>query len=318
MKIGEHIQFYRKKKAWTQAELAERICSQSEISLIEQGKRTPSYDVLLKLCSRLNISIEDITEKSIDHIELLTTAFQRLNFLMLNREYEKMDRLLTDQTIWHAAYEKTDRQRLLYYQGIYTCFHLKENAEALNILKLGLTETLSLKDKNLHEILTRKKIFQKTETLLIGSIGAVLHLDKKYKEAEPFFVTACNNINDQAFRDHPSELAIIYYSASKNYKYLNKHIQALEMAVTGKNWVLSHHSTARLPELLYEIAENYRILDKQERAEYYYIRSLSAALSIEDIKIFDLMCEEYQVFTSMKELQRFLKVVSHVSNRESL
>lgn len=312
MKLGTYIQFYRKKRALTQAELAERICSQSEISLIEQGKRTPSYEVLMKLCSRLNISMEAITEKSIDHIELLNEAFQRLNFLMLNREYGQMDLLLSDQTIWHAAYEKSDRQKLLYYQGIYTCFHLKENAEALNIFKLGLTETLSLKNKELHVILNRKKVFQKTETLLIGSIGAVLHLDGKFKEAEPFFETACRNINDLAFQDQPSELAIIYYSASKNYKYLNKHSQALEMAITGKDWVLLHHSTARLPELLYEMAENYRVLDDQERAERFYIRSVAAALSIEDRKIFDLMCEEYQVFTTMEKLQSFLSVVQSV------
>ncbi|MBP1046145.1 helix-turn-helix transcriptional regulator [Enterococcus sp. BWM-S5] len=312
MKLGTYIQFYRKKRALTQAELAERICSQSEISLIEQGKRTPSYEVLMKLCNRLNISIEAITEKSIDHIEQLTEAFQRLNFLMLNRDYGTMNQLLADQTIWHAAYEKTDRQKLLYYQGIYTCFHLKDNGEALRILKIGLTETLSLKNKDLHVILNRKKVFQKTETLLIGSIGAVLHLDGKYKEAEPFFETACGNINNLAFQDQPSELAIIYYSASKNYKYLNEHALALETAMTGKNWVLSHHSTARLPELLYEIAENYRILDRQERAECYYIASLSAAFSIEDKLIFDLMYKEYQVFTSMEKLQNFLEVVTCV------
>lgn len=309
MKLGAYIQFYRKKRALTQAELAERICSQSEISLIEQGKRTPSYEVLMKLCSRLNISIEAITEKSIDYIEVLNDTFQRLNLLMLNREYEKMDVLLADQTIWHAAYEKTDQQKLLYYQGIYTCFHLKDTTKALNLLKLGLAETLSLKNKDLHEILNRKKVFQKTETLLIGSIGAVLHLGGKFKEAEPFFDTACGNIKNLAFQDQPSELAIIYYSASKNYKYLNKHSQALEIAAIGKDWVLSHHSTARLPELLYEIAENYRILGEYDKAERYYICSLSAALSIEDKFIFDLMYEEYLVYTDMKKLQHFLEIV---------
>ncbi|MBL1226133.1 helix-turn-helix domain-containing protein [Enterococcus sp. BWR-S5] len=313
MKLGAYIQFYRKKRALTQAELAERICSQAEISLIEQGKRTPSYDMLMKLCSRLNISMESITEKSIDHIEVLNESFQQLNLFLLNREYEKMDLLLNDETIWRAAYEKTDKQKLLYYQGIYTCFHLKDNTKALNLLKLGLTETLSLKNRDLHEILNRKKIFQKTETLLIGSIGAVLHLDGKYKEAELFFDTACSNINNLAFQDQPSELAIIYYSASKNYKYLNMHTQALDIAMTGKDWVLTHHSTARLPEMLYEIAENYRILEEPERAECYYISSLSAALAIEDKIIFDLMCKEYQNFTSMKKLQSFLKVVKCVS-----
>lgn len=58
-KIGERCRACRKKKRWTQAELAERIgLSVNQISNIENGKTTIPTDTLLKLADAFEVSID--------------------------------------------------------------------------------------------------------------------------------------------------------------------------------------------------------------------------------------------------------------------
>ncbi|XEO94723.1 helix-turn-helix domain-containing protein [Latilactobacillus sakei] len=63
MNIGDIISFYRKYQNLTQAELAQGICSQGNISLIEKGLRVPSIEVVTSISNKLGISL-DVFEKS--------------------------------------------------------------------------------------------------------------------------------------------------------------------------------------------------------------------------------------------------------------
>ncbi len=58
--IGEKLRTLRKAAKLTERKLAELAgVSQSAISEIEHGKKSPTLDTLLKLCSALGISIAD-------------------------------------------------------------------------------------------------------------------------------------------------------------------------------------------------------------------------------------------------------------------
>lgn len=56
--VGEAIKAHRKRKEWTQKQLAEKasVC-QGTVSMIERGDRTPSLKVLKKLAFTLGIPL---------------------------------------------------------------------------------------------------------------------------------------------------------------------------------------------------------------------------------------------------------------------
>ena len=61
MKLGENIKRLRKKKKWSQTDLAEKIGSHlSHVNRIETGKYRPSLPVLIKLAESLEVSLDTL------------------------------------------------------------------------------------------------------------------------------------------------------------------------------------------------------------------------------------------------------------------
>ena len=62
-KLGKRIKLLRNKQELTQEKLAE-LCQfdRTYISLVERGKRNPSYTNILKVAKGLGISVSELTE----------------------------------------------------------------------------------------------------------------------------------------------------------------------------------------------------------------------------------------------------------------
>jgi len=60
MFLGSVIYDKRRSLNLTQGELANDICNQNTISKIEKHDMTPHIDVLIKICNRLDLSLNDI------------------------------------------------------------------------------------------------------------------------------------------------------------------------------------------------------------------------------------------------------------------
>lgn len=79
--IGNEIKRIRQERNWTQSELCQGICSQAEISKIENGRNSPTVDLLQQIAERLKIPISFLFEnqkqeesvKKLDHTLLRLT-----------------------------------------------------------------------------------------------------------------------------------------------------------------------------------------------------------------------------------------------------
>ncbi|WP_057768735.1 helix-turn-helix transcriptional regulator [Lactobacillus selangorensis] len=58
--LGDQIKRYRKQYGLSQAELAEGICTQATISLIEKQNKIPNMNTLIMICERLGIQWTDV------------------------------------------------------------------------------------------------------------------------------------------------------------------------------------------------------------------------------------------------------------------
>ncbi|MDI3235911.1 helix-turn-helix domain-containing protein [Exiguobacterium antarcticum] len=57
--IGNEIKRIRQERNWTQSELCQGICSQAEISKIENGHNSPTVDLLQKIANRLQVPVSE-------------------------------------------------------------------------------------------------------------------------------------------------------------------------------------------------------------------------------------------------------------------
>lgn len=293
----------------TQAQLAEGICSQSEISLIEKGEREPSFSKITLLCEKLNISTDYLLRENFEEKLDIETIISNLEQSIFFRDYKAMGVFLDDQNLWSSTFEPSALQSLLYYKGIYLSLYKNDQNAAIDVLNTALLETNSSVNKDFFFSLQNKNFLSKNETLILAAIGSCYFLKTDYLKADEYFKVASNNIEILEFQNETENLAIIYYSASKNLKYLKKYEEALLMALEGFKWISKKFSAYRLPELLYEIAENHKFLSNHTLAEKYYIKSLTSAYSLGNNLLLELMLDEYRGIPDMTFLQQQIIII---------
>jgi len=99
IKIGKFITECRKKKNLTQAQLAENLnITDRAISKWETGKSMPDFDIMLKLCEILEISVNELLCGEMINIEQKDEQLNELIFQMAKNEERYHKRLR------HSAY----------------------------------------------------------------------------------------------------------------------------------------------------------------------------------------------------------------------
>lgn len=103
--IGNEIKRIRKEKKMTQAALCDGICSQAEISKIENGRNSPTIDLLQQIAKRLRVPISLLfqdqhqSEQFREVDRRLTELFRDQNFDGLLIEIEKIKQTVFNNEI---------------------------------------------------------------------------------------------------------------------------------------------------------------------------------------------------------------------------
>mgnify|MGYP003362746187 CR=1 FL=1 len=174
MQIGEIISFYRNYQNLTQTELAQGICSQGNISLIEKGLRVPSIEMVTMISNKLGISL-DVFEKSNfyeNQERQVNVILNELESLVNCRNYSKMAFLLTNDILNKYCNNPISKQQFLCYKGIYINYYEKNPSKALDIYRLALQETNITSFQSIFDFPKHKKQFSKIETLLIAGAAS--------------------------------------------------------------------------------------------------------------------------------------------------
>ena len=120
MKLGENIKRLRKKKNWSQTDLAEKIGTHlSHVNRIETGKYRPSLPVLIKLADVLEVSLDMLVnggeEENIKEVKIEDKNLAQRLKLMESLEMEDkqalirvIDSMLTKSKILHFITKKQE------------------------------------------------------------------------------------------------------------------------------------------------------------------------------------------------------------------
>ncbi|UKS54809.1 helix-turn-helix domain-containing protein [Exiguobacterium acetylicum] len=101
--IGEKLKFFRQLNGLSQKEMSTGICSQAEISKVENGKNSPTIDLLQQVAKRLKVPLSMLFQDHLrkgsnqDSLQLWTKAVDAKKIPCRSRNHRtRYSRKLTD------------------------------------------------------------------------------------------------------------------------------------------------------------------------------------------------------------------------------
>ena len=110
---GDELKKIRKKRGLSQTALAEGICTQATISLMEKQNRIPKMNILTAICARLDIDVDQIIKS--DNVSL-TSIFDEVSILLVHNQYEEAQAKLNRVKVKQLTTD-IDKQRYYYLLG---------------------------------------------------------------------------------------------------------------------------------------------------------------------------------------------------------
>lgn len=237
MSLGTTLKQVRQQQGRSQKDVAAGICAQSMLSAIENDHYTPNAKLLLALCRRLAISLDEISlanDFAISGDDTLNAHMQRL---CNQHRYQALnDFLLLPSTL---AAVTTDQQTQAYYYY-------------LGVSQLHLTAQLDEAEQNLKFATTMGT--GKTPTTLTRLALASLATVK----AQQHHNHVASQLVDQALADidqvvYEENCNIIFYLAALTAHFLHESQLATQRLLTGIAYITDHNSH-------YMLANSYRLL----------------------------------------------------------
>ncbi|MGM9892072.1 helix-turn-helix domain-containing protein [Limosilactobacillus sp.] len=111
---GDVLKQIRRKRGLSQTALAEGICTQATISLMEKQNRLPKMDILTAICERLNIQTDRIVENEVSGIN---DTFNKIIDALTDQEYDTAKELISKVSVKNLNSD-FDKQRYYYLLGM--------------------------------------------------------------------------------------------------------------------------------------------------------------------------------------------------------
>ena len=111
---GDVLKQIRRKRGLSQTALAEGICTQATISLMEKQNRLPKMDILTAICERLNIQPDRIVENEVSDVN---DTFNQIIDALTDQEYDLAKQLISKISI-KSLNSDFDKQRYYYLLGM--------------------------------------------------------------------------------------------------------------------------------------------------------------------------------------------------------
>lgn len=287
--IGTKIKQLRIKKQMTQNELCEDICSQAEISKVENGLNSPTVDLLQQLAMRLQVPISLLFQEHTDEEQF----FQLDHFLSDLLREEK----------YKEALKRINQQE-------------KDPIVEVDILKIYIKTIIDLKQNRidfrtaaslLSNLLNEKDVWSHSIQLFIRIKMAIANM---YSEQDLFHLTESvyqeleKEIEVLQSTTHLNALLKIYFNHCQILEYQGKSEDSIAIAKKGYELCLRHNHTFLFGHFYYQLAHyNEHLGEKDTTLQKQYSVAYALFHAFEhDVrkKMILRMKEQYMLFTFEK------------------
>lgn len=259
MFLGSVIYDKRRTLNLTQNDLADGLCNQNTISKMEKHNMTPQIDVLIKICHRLDLSLNDVFSDFSSDIkqEQIFILDEIEEDVLLNNLHEIAEKL----SIVKSSINAKDMAQYDFIQAVLAFQHQEYEMSSFNLDKV-IQETKADNDN----------IYTLTSYLLKGMIYSKQdHLDM----AAYYFKIVSDSLSENLNVANAGGIEIIYLckELGKAYLELDERDAAITISKRGIEYANSNHLSYFVDELNYNIAlasqDDPKQFDRYKNIAYY-------------------------------------------------
>ncbi len=243
--IGLALRRLRKKHRLTQKDLANGICSQAEISKIENGTHSPTVDLLFALSRKMQVPVSSFLDHT-NYRESLRNLDDRLLVHFRNGDF---------QSVYNDAHRLIENQNLDAELSLLIQYYY--NLSAYRLGKLDYRNCIVILQQLSNQYSTQ--YYSPNMIIRIKSAIAILHFENKsYKRSHHVYEELLELDFDG--EELSIERVRIQYNFSKILLKLNKVERALEIVENGIEQSLHHKDMSLLGQLFYQKGECQELL----------------------------------------------------------
>lgn len=113
--LGDRVRYFRKLRGLSQSKLADGICTQATISLVEKRNKVPSMKILVQIVRRLGVQMTDVVVEPQDQIQI---TLDQAVAAMRHRQPDTAAAALATLDEEHDLHTVDDQKRFYYVQGM--------------------------------------------------------------------------------------------------------------------------------------------------------------------------------------------------------
>lgn len=260
--IGKRISTIRKQKQLTQAQLADGIGTQAQISKIEKGLVIPLATTLYDISKKLEVDMNIFFEKSYtERSDYLKEVKDQIRKEIRNRNYEEVESILNFEGKNNVFKSDYDYQFFLWHKGVVTYYIYQNVDKSIEFLE----EALKLNSRRKEAVATLQDVE------ILNSIAIIYNEIKEYKTSIIKYKRALSQFKETVeITDRKIEIRL-YYGLAKSLFKDHAYHESIEYCKKGINLCISEESLYLLGELYYEQGQNYQALTYNKRAHHAYL-----------------------------------------------
>jgi transcriptional regulator with XRE-family HTH domain len=261
--IGAKIKDLRKLLGITQNELAKGICTQAQISKIENGDVDPFASTIYQISQRLGVDVNYFFDiSSTPRLDYIIEVSSQLKAARRNINYLEMKQIVKNEEKNPLfTQNKKNLQLLLWHKGIYE-YHLNNN----------LSRAIQLHDEAIS--LTHNKLWTEREMEILLSKGIIFAEEGDFLEAMDVYTPAQKHLDLLPHLHDDTIKSRLYYNLSRTLTKLEQYNESISKCKEAIKWCIAKDNLYLLGELHYHIGYNYEKLSSLSMAKLYMEKSL--------------------------------------------
>lgn len=293
--IGKKISELRREMNLTQGELAEGICTQALISLIEKGELDPNATILYQISKKLGVDVNYFFAiSSTPRLDYIAEVERQLRDLRILLRYEDMMEIVETEEKNPLFYQNPSKLQYLYWHKSIYSMEVENDYEKATAL---LEKAFTLVPKS-------KRAYTEQELEMFLTQGLFEETIENYEEAIDYYkkvesiVTGTNRmLTDLTIKSR------YFYNLARVYTHSGKLEESIRLLTRGIEWGVESGELYIMAEFHYQISYNYELKNNYEKALEYLMHS---------IKLFELNPDyPYKEFLSEKK-STYLQILKTV------
>jgi len=261
--IGDKIKELRRIQRITQKELAEDICTQAQISKLENGEVIPCASTLFLISQKLGIDVNYFFNIGLTpRLDYVEEVARQLKIARRNFRYREMEEIVEMEERNPLFYQNPKYlQLLIWHKGI-SLYHVHSDFE----------RSLETLDKALS--LTNKKVWTEQEMEILLSKGIVCFENNQLDEAIRIYEMVYKEMEKLPdFRDYIVKVKLLYNMA-RTFTRKGLYEKSTELCMEGIEWSIEKDNLFLVGELHYHIGYNFELQEDFYSAQDYMKKAL--------------------------------------------